>query len=450
MRRRAERSAIMRARRKQPELWISAVGLLVLTALVVYWWCTTPGVTALGRAAAVLSAALFAAVCLRFVPRWMDFWRDAPALPSQKQDAPPHFTLKLFFALLAADAAVILLVYLLRVVLGYRESFVEALQFWTCTDSQHYLDIARDWYLSEGPWDRLVQLVFLPGYPLAVRAVAVVVGNFLYAGLLVSALAFAGAGCVFYRLLRLDMPHVDAMRTLKYLCILPGAFFFTAPMSESLFLLLCLACVYCARVRRWWLAGFLGGLAAFTRSLGVVLLVPVFWELVADRRAGGGLRWAALLLIPLGFAAYCGVNYAVAGDPFQFLTYQSVHWGQHLGFFFNTAAYQLAHAISSDAQTALGLWIPNVAYSFAALVLLFFAAPRMRPSYMAFFIAYYVVAIGATWLLSAPRYLVALFPVPLALGMATRTPRADRIATGCCGILYLLYACAFVLRWQVW
>lgn len=440
----------MKARYKRPELWISGIGLLVLTALVGFWWHTTPDVRVPGRIAAVLSAALFAAVCLRFVPRWMDFWRDAPALSPPESAEPPHFSLKLFFALLAVDAAVILLVYLLRVMLGYQESFADALQFWTCTDSQHYLDIARDWYLSEGPWDRLVQLVFLPGYPLAVRAMAAVVGDYLCAGLLVSALAFAGAGCVFYRLLRLDMPHADAVRTLKYLCILPGAFFFTAPMSESLFLLLCLACMYCARVRRWWLAGLLGGLAAFTRSLGVVLLAPVLWELIADRRAGNAWRVLALLLIPLGFAAYCGVNYAVAGNPFQFMTYQSVHWGQHLGFFFHTAAYQLELALRSDVQTALGLWIPNVVYSLVTLVLMLFAAPRMRPSYLAFFIAYYVVAIGATWLLSAPRYLVALFPVPLALGLVTRTPRADRIATGSCGILYLLYACAFVLRWQVW
>ena len=438
------------ARIRRPEVWISGAGLLGLTALVVFWWHENPGVTAPGRAAALLSAALFAAVCLRFVPRWMEFWRDAPALPTQKQDASPHFSLKLFFVLLAVDAAVILLVYLLRVALGYRESFVDALQFWTCTDSQHYLDIARDWYLSEGSWDRLVQLVFLPGYPLAVRAMVAVAGDYLYAGLLVSAFAFAGAGCVFYRLLRLDMPHADALRALKYLCILPGTFFFAAPMSESLFLLLCLACVYCARLRRWYLAGLLGGLAAFTRSLGVALLVPVLWELVAERKSGKARRFLALLLIPLGFAAYCGVNYAVAGNPFQFMTYQSVHWGQHPGFFFNTAAYQLEHALSADVRTALGLWLPNVLYSLAALVLLFFAAPRMRPSYLAFFIAYYVAAVGVTWLLSAPRYLVALFPVPLALGIVTRTPRADRIVTACCGMLYLLYACAFVLRWQVW
>ena len=68
----------MRAQRKRPEVWISGAALLALGALFVLWWRATPGVTAPGRIAALLSAALFAAVGLRFVPRWMDFWRDAP------------------------------------------------------------------------------------------------------------------------------------------------------------------------------------------------------------------------------------------------------------------------------------------------------------------------------------------------------------------------------------
>ena len=70
----------MRAQRKRPEVWISGAALLALGALFVLWWRATPGVTAPGRIAALLSAALFAAVGLRFVPRWMAFWRDAPEL----------------------------------------------------------------------------------------------------------------------------------------------------------------------------------------------------------------------------------------------------------------------------------------------------------------------------------------------------------------------------------
>lgn len=458
-----------RNRCKTPEFWISALGLLALAALFVQWWWAHPSVSLPGRISAFCNAALFAAVCLRFVPEWTRSWglgrgpKTLPMYDEAASDTPAHIPIKIFLSLLAVNAAVVLLVFLVRKASGYGGTFLENLEFWRCTDSAHYLDIARDWYLSEGEWDRLVQLVFLPGYPILVRLVNYVVGYDLYSGMLVSALCFAGAGCVFYRLLRLDMAHKDAARALKYLCILPGAFFFTAPMSESLFLLLCASCVYCARTGKWTLGCLLGGLAAFTRSLGLTLFVPLLFELIQeirnspDQRAASKGRWvlrgASLLLIPAGFAVYCWINYLVAGDPFQFMEYQSVHWGQHLGYFFNTAAYQLEQAIGSfgsNPHNLLGLWLPNLISSFASLILMALAARKMRPSYTAWFLAYFFIAIGATWLLSAPRYLIALIPLLVAVCVLTRKPKADRIAVPCCAVLYLLYLYAFVMRWQVW
>ena len=61
-----------------------------------------------------------------------------------------------------------------------------------------------------------------------------------------------------------------------------------------------------------------------------------------------------------------------------------------------------------------------------------------------------MVAIGATWLLSAPRYLIALIPLPLALARLTRRPAVDALVSLVSGLLYLLYLYAFVMRWQVW
>ena len=82
----------------------------------------------------------------------------------------------------------------MRKILGYDETVGGYVRFWLCTDSQHYMDIARDWYLSDGKWDRLVQLVFLPGYPVVVRLFSYLTGDCLAAGLFVSALSFAGSG----------------------------------------------------------------------------------------------------------------------------------------------------------------------------------------------------------------------------------------------------------------
>ena len=444
--------------RRKVSLVGSLLGLMTLSVLVALWWGSYD-YGPWGRAAALGSAGLFALLGLRFVPRWVDFWSASPLAAASEEDEPRGMNLRIFFALLGLDLLILLAAWALRAAAGHGGSFADTLSFWRCTDSQHYLAIAEDWYLSEGSIDRLVQLVFLPGYPLLVRLLQHLTGNYLTAGLIVSALCFAGAGAVFYRLLRLDLPHKAALRALLFLCLMPGSFFYAAPMSESLFLLCSLGCVYLARRGRWLLAGLCGAWAAFTRSLGLMLLVPLVMELVAEAVRKNppaktlAPRIASLLLVPLGFAAYCVINDLVAGNPFQFMIYQAEHWSQHLGLFFNTAAYQTERAILSVAdkpQNFLGLWLPNLIYGFGALALAAAAAKKLRASYTAWFIAYFVIAIGATWLLSAPRYLMAMPVLPLILALLTERENAKTGAVVSLTLLWLLYFIAFLRRWQVW
>lgn len=448
---------------KKAQYTISAAGLAVMLGAFVLWWTHTPSVSPAGRVSALASAGLMTALCLRFVPVWLHFWTHNTLLKDtpREQDTPElrGVCAKIFISLLLVDVAVLLLVYILRHLMGCEESFVQSLQFWTCADSRHYLDIARDWYLSDGEWDRLVQLVFLPGYPVAVRVMSFFVGDYLYAALLTSALAFAGSGCLLYLLLRLDFGHSGALRGLKYACIITGAFFFVAPMSDGLFLLLSLACIYLSRRRKWLFSCLFGALAAFTRSLGLALFVPVLFEMVGHTVRSGpftprrALNFLFLLLIPAGFGGYCLINYLVAGNPFKYMEYQSVHWGQNLGLFFNTAAYQFDNAVNStfsDTRVFLGLWLPNLLCSFCSLCVMLPCVKQLRASYTAYFISYYVVAIGATWLLSAPRYLAALFPITAALACLSENRRADLILTTMLASCWTLYLAAFVLRWQVW
>ena len=140
------------------------------------------------------------------------------------------------------------LVYLIRRWEGNAQSFFDSLSVWTSLDSRHYLDIARDGYIAQGDYDRMVQLVFFPGYPVAVRLLSFLLGGqLLLSSFVVSAVSFAGAGCLFYRLMRLDATLEEAVRAVVFLCLLPGVFFFAAPMSESFFLLLAVGSCYAAR-----------------------------------------------------------------------------------------------------------------------------------------------------------------------------------------------------------
>lgn len=437
-------------KQKTSEILISAGGIAVLSAIFALW-CSKAEYSVVGTTAAVVATVGFAAVCLRFVPVWVSAWRDGEPFLQADDTRYPHICAQIFTAVVLWDVLIIAAVYILRRIFGSTDGFFDALDFWTCTDSGHYLDIARDWYLSEGSMDRLVQLVFLPGYPVIVRLFSAMTGDTLVAGLIVSALCFAEANVMLYKLVRLDADHDTAFRAVKFLSLSPAVFFFVAPMSESLFLLCTLSCLYLVRRGKMLPACCFGAYAAFTRSPGIILLVPVIFELV-QRRAK--LKdYLSVLIIPLGFAAYCLINYLVAGDAFKFMEYQHEHWNQQLGWFFNTAAYQTENAVYSFLQNKpnfFGLWLPNILAQLISLALMLFAVKKLRSSYTAYFLAYFIVTMGATWLLSAPRYIAALFTVPVALAAVTQNRKADICITALSCLSGLAYLCEFVLRWQVW
>lgn len=449
---------------KKVSYLLSAFGTVFLAAVFLYWAVTGKYISGIGFYAAAASAALAGLIYLRFIPRWMDFWSIDKELfwETKETDMPKNIMFRIFFSFLAFSIATLLIIFFIRKANGYAYSFADSMLMWYETDAKHYIDIARDGYLSEGEWDRLVQLVFLPGYPVVIRLVSFFTGNCFVSGFIVSIISFCFSGCFLYKLLRLDYGHKDAVRALKYLCILPASFFFTGPMSESLFMLLCILCLYCIRTKRWFMGCLLGGYAAFTRSLGITLFVPLVIEAVREFIGNNGVqinrkdfikKCIGILIIPFGFICYCIINYLVAGDFLKFMEYQSVHWGQNFGWFFNTARYQTDLIITNwneNFRIVAGLWMPNVVMFFMALVVVWFAVKSIRPSYSAWFIAYFIISMGATWLLSAPRYLAALIVIPIALAEITKNKKADTAGMCFCVICNIIYLYVFSVRWYVW
>lgn len=448
-----------RNREQLPVRIVSGVGILVI-ACAFALWIIREHPNAAGISAAACSALLFVVGCYRFVPGWIDFWRNRSDEPMIEPE-PKHVLLGIALLAAAVEALLLGLVTLaLSVRNGNGFTFRGAVEFWRCLDSAHYLDITREWYLSEGDWGRVVQLVFLPGYPLTVYPLYRILGSDIAAGLLVSAAAFPAACCALYRLMRLDCDHRHAFRAVLMLLLLPGGFFFLAPMSESLFLLLSLLSLYCFRKRRFALAGLFGAYAAFTRSLGLLLVAPMVleWIHMYPRERAERRKWLfglfSVLMVPAGFAAYLWINRTVSGNALQFLTYQRDHWSQRLGWFFNTAAYQTQYFLNSidegSTETVFGLWLPNLLWHAGTLTLFALTAKKLRPSYAAWFIAYFAIAIGTTWLLSGPRYLLSMPVVAMMLAVCTEKRWQQWVAAGVLVPLSVLYLLAFVWRWQVW
>ena len=88
--------------------------------------------------------------------------------------------------------------------------------------------------------------------------------------------------------------------------------------------------------------------------------------------------------------------------------------------------------------------------SLGALILMILAGKRLRGSWMVWFVPYYFIAIGATWLLSAPRYLLVFFPLSEAVSVLTEKKGARTAVFLLLSILSYLYFLAYLLRWQVY
>lgn len=452
----------------------TSVPLIVLLAAFAEWALTTAPANPLAIFAAAASAFLFAWLGIRFIPQWMAAWSRKPWLPVRAQEGKRsarkqrmHPALQLLFYLALFRLLLFALTYTLSLAQGeYTGGLLDSLGIWNQlgTDSQHYLNIAQNGYVNTGD-DRLL-IVFLPLYPYLVRGVNFIVDQYLVSGLIVSNLCWVFAAYLLYELALLDTDKRGALRALKYLCILPASFLFSAPLSDSLFLLLSVACVYAVRKNIYPVAGIVGFLAAFTRMPGILLFAPACFELVGSiirerpmqgndkkwrlRTAGNAL---SLLFIPAGLLLYLYVNHRVTGSATMFLTYQSEHWHQQLGWFFGTMATLVNSAtgsFSDNAQMLWGLWLPNIAYLFASLGIVIAAENKLRASNVAYFIAYYAACMGATWLLSGPRYLTAAYPLALAMGAITEKKSIDRIATAVCIALFLLYLLAYVNQWYVY
>ena len=175
-------------------LTLSSLGIAGVVCAFIVWEIHSDNLTVPQQSLAGVSALLFILVGIRTVVKWADDWSAGEALTVCRQS----FSWKLFFTLVFWDILVLFLAWPLRCVLLEPMTLGQSMERWVCGDGVHYWHIARDWYLSSGSIDRVVQLVFLPGYPLLIRLFHLLIPNWTYAALTVSGLCFALAGTVLY------------------------------------------------------------------------------------------------------------------------------------------------------------------------------------------------------------------------------------------------------------
>jgi hypothetical protein len=177
-------------------------------------------------------------------------------------------------------------------------------------DSVWYLDIAHSGY-GGASGDRTA---FFPLYPLLVKVVGLL-GSPLIAAIAISCAAFVVALAALHRLAVIEVGEDAARWAVLSTALFPGALWFSAAYSESVFLMVSVGAVLAARRRRWVVAGLLGALGAATRSAGVLLAIPIalLWLDAWRAREARPVDVLWLGLVPVGLLAFCG--YLAAEGP---------------------------------------------------------------------------------------------------------------------------------------
>ena len=187
------------------------------------------------------------------------------------------------------------------------------------------MEIASSGYELQKPqWT-----AFFPLFPMLIRVGAGWGGKPALWGVLVSLVATFFALYFLYRIAEKHLGLKVARATVLTFAFFPTAFFLNAVYTEALFVALSAGSFWAAAVRRdLLLAGVLGALAAATRNLGVLLLIPLGYEWLSSRREFGWWRALYIGIVPAGLVGYMTFLWVRFGDPLITMKQQNAYWSR--------------------------------------------------------------------------------------------------------------------------
>jgi hypothetical protein len=323
---------------------------------------------------------------------------------------------------------------------------------WNVWDGRLYVDIARDGYSATPLNDAgMANYAFFPLYPMLISLVALIVGNYSIAGLVVSNVCLFVACVYIYRYVSLDANADDgaAKRAVKYLILFPMAFLFSAVLTESLFVALSIMCLYYARRGNWLLAGLLGFLVPLTRLPGLAIIVPLAYEYLRQHVAWPAARRPdirgifkpelLMLLLPfLGLGTWAAYNFYLTGDLLGFIHVQAT-WG---GKFVLPPVELLVRLIPENAYIFTGAM-----FTVAALVLMVLFYKKVDFGAWMFGVMLICIPLfSAQSCYSMLRYLAVVFPLCI---IAAKVAKDRRIDMGLTIVLIILQAVLMAI-WTCW
>lgn len=325
-------------------------------------------------------------------------------------------------------------------------------------DAGNFTRIAAEGYTVGDPI-----AAFFPVFPLLIRILSPLFGGseFAAATFIVHA-AFFGALVCLYLLTKLDFDEDLARRTVMVAAFFPTAFFFISPFTESLFMLLAIACIWAARRNRWGWAAIFGGLASGTRSIGLVLILVLVAEWFVQRREGhGGEGWWRSWAWPLLCAAF------VASGTVAYMAYWLITQGDAMipfssqaGWFrtftapWTTLVDGTRQAFDSVKFGNGGFLLIDWLVSLIALAGCLWTVLRTRPPYFVYTWFSLLIPLLFVWpgryLMSYPRFVIVVFPIYWAIAWVGRRFQIHETLVGISAAALGLFTALFATSYHIY
>ncbi|HOW14886.1 hypothetical protein [Methanosarcina sp.] len=318
------------------------------------------------------------------------------------------------------------------------------LDVWGAWDTGWYLDISLNGYSTIQNQIHQTNIAFFPLYPTLMRIIGSITGNHYIAGLIISNFCLIVACIYLYRLVKLDFEETNAIKSVKYLLIFPVSFILSGVFSESLYLTLILICFYYARKGEWYLVGITGFFLSLTRSVGVLVVLPLLYEvlmpLIKENRTIISLKNSReviipvfyLSLIPLGTVFFMVYNYYITGDFLAFMHAQAM-WERHL----TNPLEVIIDGFSGDIFTAF-----EAAFATISIFILIIFYRKMRFSYWLFSMFSIFIPLS-TGIMSMPRYILVIFPLYILFADITKNRVSEDIIT----LIFCLFQGFLMIFW---
>lgn len=326
---------------------------------------------------------------------------------------------------------------------GKRGGYQGILGIYGQWDYTWYQNIAAHGYFS-GHSLGAPEPAFLPGFPVALAAVHVIVRNWVAAGLLISLVA-GGVALV-------CIARLSSERAALYLITAPAAMYLMVGYSEALFLALALSAWMAARRADWLLAGILAGIAGLVRVNGLFLIAALLVAAATSAR-GGRLRATAYAAIALsGPGAYVLYLWAGTGSIGAWFSASRAGWNLHATWpwtaWRNTWRTAFGPGLPPDRAAMFQIEIACMLAAWALTLVLL----RRRAWAEATYCGLAGMVLGSTTFYQAvPRALLVMWPLYILVAKATeKRPWVGQVYLWVCAPLAVLVAVFFFLgKWAV-